>query len=318
MLLVNLLILATLALYGFFGYRRGFVTQTVELIGFIASFILALLLHKPLGDLVAPAIGFPTAITGLLMFMILWLVFELAIGFAWKRFSHRVPHHLHKTPANQLGGIVPALMKGVVLLVILLLIVASAPLAQATKDPLLNAQLSKPLLALGTQFQQKFNSVFGDALKETLAFRTIKTASDESVPLGFTADKVKVCEADEFTMLDLVNDERRSEGLRPVRIDDELREVGRAHSRDMLARGYFAHVNPDGHDPFDRMEASDIKYIVAGENLAFAPNVDIAHTGLMNSPGHRANILKPEFSRLGIGCIDAGVRGKMFSQEFAG
>jgi uncharacterized protein YkwD len=75
-------------------------------------------------------------------------------------------------------------------------------------------------------------------------------------------------------------------------------------------------VNPDGKDPFARMEDAGIKFLVAGENLALAPNVDLAHEGLMNSPGHRANILTAEFGKVGIGCIDGGQYGKMFSQEF--
>ena len=99
-------------------------------------------------------------------------------------------------------------------------------------------------------------------------------------------------------------------------MDKDLLRLARAHSRDMFIRGYFAHVNPDGEDPFDRMNEAGIIYQVAGENLALAPNVDLAHDGLMNSPGHRANILTAEFGLVGIGCIDGGSYGKMFSQEF--
>lgn len=318
MLLVNLAIIATLLLYGVFGYRRGFVTQSVELFGFVVSFLVALALYRPLGQLLAGGSGLPGGISGLIAFMVLWLGFELLVGFGWRFLKHKVPERIEASSANRIGGVVPAILKGVVLLVVMLLIVASAPLASATRDPILNATLSKPLVSLGTKFQQQFNNVFGDALRDTLAFKTIKTGSDDSIQLGFTTTKVKVCEADEGTMLNLVNDERRKQGLGSVRLDTDLRGVARAHSQDMLARGYFSHVNPDGADPFDRMEKAGIDYQVAGENLAFAPTIDIAHTGLMNSPGHRAIILKPEFSRLGIGCQDAGSRGRMFSQEFAG
>jgi uncharacterized protein YkwD len=64
------------------------------------------------------------------------------------------------------------------------------------------------------------------------------------------------------------------------------------------------------------MDKAKIKYSQAGENLALAPDVEIAHNGLMNSPGHRANILTPEFKKVGIGCLAGGTHGKMFSQEF--
>ena len=117
-------------------------------------------------------------------------------------------------------------------------------------------------------------------------------------------------------MLDLVNQERAAAGLKPLAADPELTEVARRHSADMFARGYFAHDTPEGRTPFDRMRAANVRFITAGENLALAPTVQVAHNGLMNSPGHRANILRPEFGRLGIGIMDGGMRGLMVSQEF--
>jgi uncharacterized protein YkwD len=95
-----------------------------------------------------------------------------------------------------------------------------------------------------------------------------------------------------------------------------MTEVARRHSVDMFARGYFSHVTPEGRSPFDRMNESGVAYRTAGENLALAPTLTIAHTGLMNSPGHRANILRPEFGRLGIGIVDGGARGLMVTQNF--
>ena len=117
-------------------------------------------------------------------------------------------------------------------------------------------------------------------------------------------------------MLALVNREREAAGLRPVAADPALVEVARKHSTDMFARGYFAHQTPEGASPFDRMKRDNVSFRTAGENLALAPTVRVAHTGLMNSPGHRANILRPEFGRLGIGIVDGGYRGIMVSQEF--
>ena len=117
-------------------------------------------------------------------------------------------------------------------------------------------------------------------------------------------------------MLDLVNQERTTRGLKPVKADPQLTEVGRMHSQDMFSRGYFSHYTPEGKDPFDRMKASHVHFLSAGENLALGQTLMICHEGLMNSPGHRANILNPSFGRLGIGILDGGVYGLMISQEF--
>jgi uncharacterized protein YkwD len=64
------------------------------------------------------------------------------------------------------------------------------------------------------------------------------------------------------------------------------------------------------------MRRDNVRFSTAGENLALAPTVQIAHTGLMNSPGHRANILRPQFGRVGIGIMDGGRRGLMVTQNF--
>jgi uncharacterized protein YkwD len=65
------------------------------------------------------------------------------------------------------------------------------------------------------------------------------------------------------------------------------------------------------------MHASDIHFLTAGENIALAQSLSIAHNGLMNSPGHRANILNPAFGHVGIGILDGGMFGLMISQEFS-
>ncbi len=71
-----------------------------------------------------------------------------------------------------------------------------------------------------------------------------------------------------------------------------------------------------GSNAVDRMAAAGVTYRTAGENLALAPTLSLAHTGLMNSPGHRANILHPDFGRVGIGIVDGGLRGLMVTQNF--
>jgi uncharacterized protein YkwD len=85
----------------------------------------------------------------------------------------------------------------------------------------------------------------------------------------------------------------------------------------MLARGYFSHYSPEGKTALDRLRAQRIAFLIAGENLALAPTVTVAHTGLMHSPGHRANILRPQFGKVGIGILDAGRHGIMVTQNFS-
>jgi uncharacterized protein YkwD len=103
----------------------------------------------------------------------------------------------------------------------------------------------------------------------------------------------------------LTNIEREKEGLSPLRWNDTLASVARAHSADMANRGYFDHTNPDGLSPFDRMTNAGYLYSSAAENIAagqYTPQAVV--DGWMNSPGHRANILNAGLTELGVGFVN--------------
>jgi uncharacterized protein YkwD len=199
-----------------------------------------------------------------------------------------------------------------ILSALLLAIPVSEGLSERTRD----SALVNRLAVYAEQLEGQLRPVFGDAIARTLNLLTIQPDSNERVTLPFKVATTKPRPDLEKRMLDLVNRERQAVGLPTLAPDPELTEVARRHSADMFARGYFAHDTPEGISPFDRMRDSGVRFLTAGENLALAPTIEVAHTGLMNSPGHRANILRREFGRLGIGVMDGGMRGLMVSQEF--
>jgi uncharacterized protein YkwD len=177
------------------------------------------------------------------------------------------------------------------------------------------SKIGSILIANASMFESKLNDVFGGALNSTLNYLTVEPQSNEVVDLRFKTSGIADEQA-ENDMLVAVNKEREANGLLLLRMDVSLRKLARNHSADMLLRGYFSHYTPEGLSPFDRMNAANIEYTYAGENLALAPSTDLAMQGLLNSQGHRANILNPNFERIGIGAVDGGVYGIMFSQEF--
>lgn len=160
--------------------------------------------------------------------------------------------------------------------------------------------------------------------RETVAAAADMDAGGFRFPPAAPGDLTAAVEA-EAEVLAFLNGARAAAGLPALAADDELAAVGRAHATDMYLRGYFAHETPecaDGvvpgcRDPFNRIRAAGITYATAGENLALAPTAAAAHEGLMDSPGHRANILDPRYRRVGIGIVRGPV-GLMVTQEFAG
>ncbi|AIF43031.1 CAP domain-containing protein [Virgibacillus sp. SK37] len=106
----------------------------------------------------------------------------------------------------------------------------------------------------------------------------------------------------EYQLFDLTNAARVEHGLSPLNWDEHVRKTAREHSIDMAENNFFSHVNPDGQSPFERMREDGIGFQIAGENIAAGQISSIfAHEGLMNSLGHRENILKEEYRTLAVG-----------------
>jgi uncharacterized protein YkwD len=113
----------------------------------------------------------------------------------------------------------------------------------------------------------------------------------------------------ERRMLDLLNRDRLAAGLTPLRTDVELREIALGHTEDQIDHNFSAHVSPSTGGPEDRLARSGVLVSVFGENIALAATPEQAHAILMGSPGHRANMLRPDFTHVGIaaGKSEAGL-----------
>lgn len=118
-------------------------------------------------------------------------------------------------------------------------------------------------------------------------------------------------------VFDLTNQERINAGLEPFKWSDDLAAVAYAHSADMAARNFFSHNNPDGQTPFDRMRAYGISYTYAAENIAMGQRTpEAVVSGWMNSAGHRANILNPNLTHLGVGFYQTSGGTNYWTQNF--
>lgn len=132
---------------------------------------------------------------------------------------------------------------------------------------------------------------------------------------------MSIASAFERMMLDLINEERTSRGLDPLTLEKRLNDASEDHSVWMDETGNFSHTGIGGSDPGDRIRDANFELSgnwTWGENIAFqserdAPGIadDVAdlHDSLMNSPGHRANILNPDFDLIGIGIEEGDGRG---------
>ncbi|MGY4927305.1 CAP domain-containing protein [Streptomyces sp. 900105755] len=116
---------------------------------------------------------------------------------------------------------------------------------------------------------------------------------------------------------DLTNRERTRAGLRPLAADPQLAAAAQAYSTDMATRDFYSHTSPEGTQPWDRAAAAGSRRRTIGENIACSQRsaAEVVE-GWMNSPGHRANILKPDFTHIGVGFAGGGRAGTYWTQLF--
>ncbi len=322
--LLDVIIVVILIYYAYEGYMLGFLLAFFDLLSFVFSFFLALKYYGAVANLLVEYTPMHIGFAYALGFFLIAFICEIAINILLRYSvnylpSFNQPRRIFRwlRSADRYLGIMPGLASAFLVVAFLLTVIVSLPSSPVVKRLVTGSEIGSILIANTSRFERRLNDIFGGALNETLTYLTVKPQSNELVQLRFKVSDGVVDREAEESMLVLVNREREANGLAPVVMDEPLRRLARSHSQDMLARGYFSHYTPDGLSPFDRMNASDIEYTYAGENLALAPSTELAMQGLMDSPGHRANILNPNFNKLGIGAIDAGIYGIMFSQEFS-
>ena len=121
-------------------------------------------------------------------------------------------------------------------------------------------------------------------------------------------------------LLSFTNEKRREAGLSSLVLNGQLSQAAAGKAADMFAKNYWAHISPTGTTPWEFIVRNNYQYIYAGENLAksFDKSNEVV-TAWMNSPTHRANIMKKEYTEIGIGIANGSLNGEettLVVQEF--
>jgi uncharacterized protein YkwD len=316
---VDAIIVLFLGFSVFDGWRRGLLALLSDLVALALSIVIALQVYLALAPQLSQWLGIPEHGAKILSFFAVAFLLGWALSILFGMLMRFVPPVIRDSIPDKLAGGLFGVAKGLFYIAILLLLFATLPVMQPVKDAIAGSTLAPPITekakVYAGQAEGYLRSAFGGLVDDTFSLLTVKPG-EGGLDLGFTVTRHRIDERAEEEMLRFLNEERTSRGLVPLRLDERLREAARAHSRDMFERGYFAHDTPEGKTPAERLDERGITYGVMGENLALAPDVALAHRGLMNSPSHRENILFPEYRKVGIGAVNGGIYGIMFSQEF--
>lgn len=312
--IIDLLIIIILLLFTFKGLGNPFFLEIIDLISFLVSFFLSLKFYNLVASQFETLFSLPHSLANVFGFIAVWYLSE-AVFLIFSRFVYPLGV-LFNFPGNKILSVIPAFFKGVIFIAILLILTGTFPIQPSLKNAVHSSKLGSLILSNAYSVESPLKSVFGDISSDTLTFMTIKPNTNERINTGFKNNDFNFDEKIEFSMIDLVNKERESRNIPPLIFDSNLRQIARDQSADMFKNGYFAHIDSKGEDVAGRAKNAGISFMVIGENLAFAPTLDLAHQGLMNSPGHKANILSEDFHKIGIGIASSSDYGIMVTQVF--
>ncbi|MBI3397047.1 CvpA family protein [Candidatus Woesebacteria bacterium] len=313
---VDLVILIILLYFISEAWRVGFWILMADFLTFLGSLLMSLRIYKFTAQLIQTNFELGRSISNALGFLATALILEALLGAISGIVLSKLPEKFVKHKLSKFLALLPAVGEGLVIISFILTLALTLPVKPQVKKDITESRIGGFLIKQTTGVEKKINEIFGGVIEDSLTYLTIHPGSHDKVSISSDVSNLKVDEVSEAELFKLVNSERTQRGIPALTGDSKIVVVARNHAEDMWKRGYFSHYSPEGKDVGDRLSAAHIPYSLAGENLALAPTVQTAHTGLMNSEGHRANILEPRFRKVGIGVIDDGFYGKMFVQVF--
>ena len=167
-------------------------------------------------------------------------------------------------------------------------------------------------------FQVNLGEVFyipGYGLSEPTAESGVIVPAQTTAPAGVPREIFDVKQNyNEYIVrvIELVNEERQKVGLNSLAHDEQITYAATQRSYEMVQHSYFEHARPDGRSCFTVMKEYGVLYSSAGENIAWGQNTpEYVMSCWMNSPGHKANILKSGFTKIGVGIATDG-NGRLY------
>lgn len=291
-----------------------------ELFSIAAAIVAALFTYSITADFITSELNIPQTYSKVIGFFLNIALIKAVLLFLFDYIFKKTNFSLVvNAKVQKISSVVLSFIYGMFKVFILISIIISLALPAFIKNELAESKFVLFVSQDPAKINSRLDSIFKGFLQTAVRdfdFMNIKTGTNERYDLNFETLDVKIDSQAEQEMLELVNKERTSRGLKPLAMDEEARKAARDYGKYLFENGVFSHIDLEGRSPSERMKNYNVTFMLLGENLAYAPSLEQAHQGLMESEGHRENILHPFFSRVGIGVVDGGSYGIVFVQEF--
>lgn len=313
---IDLIIILVLFYFATEAWRHGFWVILVDFVSFLGSILISLSFYKYVSLFLRSNFSLGSSISNALGFLATAIITEGILGFILAKFLHKVPEKLREHTLLKIAAMIPGVGEGLILIAFILTLAIAFPIRPGVKSDIVRSRLGGVILEKTVVIEKSVNEIFGGVIEDSLTYLTIKPGSRESVSLPTSSNNLKADTESAKEMFSLVNKERNKLGIPELIWNEKIAMISQSYATYMWENHYFGHIALDGKDVGDRLKEGKINYSAAGENLALAPTVISAEGGLMNSQGHKDNILNTEFKKVGIGVMDNGIYGKIFVQVF--
>jgi uncharacterized protein YkwD/uncharacterized membrane protein required for colicin V production len=316
---VDVVFIGIFLYFAFRGWTQGIIYLSASFLAFALSLFLALRYAGAVSAFLNDTFGISSKWAVFIGFFLVAFAAEALISEFLSRVLQKAPARLVQGSVSKVIGLVVSIASGVFLVGLFLFFLLLVPVRGTIKDDIRSSFIAPKILSFIEFYTGPLPNILKESAKELTKFMTVKPNSRESIELDVRVGEEDVATdyESEDQMAELVNMERQRAGAQILRVNQSMTDVARLYGKRMLLERFFSHYDVQGLDVSHRLEEAGVRFFIAGENLAYAPDLSTAYEGLMNSDGHRKNILDERFRRIGIGVIDAGVWGKMFVQVFA-
>ena len=315
--IVDIILVVFILIFLRHAWNIGFWIAAFDFLSFFATLLVAFRLYPYVSDAIYQYTSTIRSVANALSFLVVAFAVEIIFSGITVYVVSKIPRRFKYSPYSKFFALLPGFGQALIFASFFLTLIFTFPTAPKIKIIIDESRIGSYLVRNTSVLEGALSEIFGDIARDSLTTLVVNPKSEESVPIDVETLELVVDITTEKEMQKKINEERQKSGVQSLIWSEELAVVARIHARDMWERKYFGHYSPDGSDVGDRLDENGVGYLLAGENLALAPTLDIAHTGLMNSPGHRENILEEDFNQVGIGVIDNGYYGKMFVQVFS-
>lgn len=302
------------------GWKNGFIYEICSIISFVIAYMVAISIQKSISNGITQLFNVPEYVALSVGFFLVLMIIEWVIAEFLQHIFVLLPKQFFVSPINKIAGALFASGKYIFICFVLVRFVWTLPLRGTFDAEVKQSYFVEQIHHFDLVHSKELPSFFEAYSTQINQTMTVHPSTSENTSLqlpSIDSKELHISLQDEEEMTKLVNRERTALGLQELTVDDSLVQVARNHSFDMFVNRYFSHKDTHMQSITERAGAMGILYAHIGENLAYSPTVERAHEGLMKSTTHRANILNPQYTRIGIGVVEHTQFGVMITQVFA-